>query len=197
MTKLHPKCWSNWNPRKRTDRHRGNARSMIIIGIDTAIRKTGYGVLETAGAPGSLHILDCGVISNSPKLPHSECLRRIAGGIHELVEKFRPDAAAIEGAFAGKNIRTAMILSLARGAVITKLAEHGIPVYEYSPRTAKRAATGRGDAPKEQVAALLAAIGHLDVARIPDDSTDALALALCHGSLAAKSGAGLPLPQPI
>lgn len=170
---------------------------MIIIGIDTAIRKTGYGVMETGGTASSIRILDCGVIANNAKLPHSECLRRIAGGIQELVEKFHPDAAAIEGAFAAKNIRTAMILSLARGAAITKLAEHGVPVYEYSPRTAKRAATGRGDAPKEQVATLLAAIGHLDVSNIPDDSTDALALALCHGTLAAKSGNGMLLPHPL
>ena len=125
---------------------------MIIIGIDTAIRKTGYGVLELTGA-GSLKVLDCGVIANPAKMPHSECLRRLSGGIRELIETFHPDAASIEGAFASRNIKTAMILSLARGAVIAKLAEHRIPVYEYSPKTAKRAATGSGEASKEQVAA--------------------------------------------
>ena len=72
---------------------------MIIIGIDTAIRKTGYGVLELTGA-GSLKVLDCGVIANPVKLPHSECLRRLSGGIRELIEAFHPDAASIEGAFA-------------------------------------------------------------------------------------------------
>jgi len=149
---------------------------MIIIGIDTAIRKTGYGVLEITG-PSSLKILDCGVIANSPKLKHSECLRRLSGGIQELVNAFHPDAASIESAFASRNIRTAMILSLARGAVIARLAENGVPVYEYSPKTAKRAATGSGEASKEQVAAIMAALGHLDVRDIPNDSTDALALA--------------------
>ncbi len=167
---------------------------MIILGIDTAIRKTGYGVLEMT-SPGNLKVLDCGVITNTPKMKHSECLRRLSGGIAELVSAFHPDAASIESAFASRNIKTAMILSLARGSVIAKLAELDVPVYEYSPKTAKRAATGRGDASKEQVAALLAALGHLNVCEIPDDSTDALALALCHGSLTVANG--IMLPEPV
>lgn len=167
---------------------------MIVLGIDTAIRKTGYGVLDMS-TPGKLKVLDCGVISNKPGLRHSECLRRLAGGIAELVSAFHPDAASIESAFvSSRNIRTAMILSLARGSVIAKLAELDVPVYEYSPKTAKRAATGRGDASKEQVAAILAALGHLNVCEIPNDSTDALALAMCHGSLAMANGIMLP-PQ--
>ncbi len=144
--------------------------------------------------PGSMKVLDCGVITNKPGMKHSECLRRLSGGIAELVSAFHPDAASIESAFVSRNIKTAMILSLARGAVIAKLAEQNVPVYEYSPKTAKRAATGRGEASKEQVAAILAALGHLNVSDIPDDSTDALALALCHASLAAAGGFLLP-PQ--
>lgn len=169
---------------------------MIIIGIDTAIRKTGYGVLEMSGT-NVLKVLDCGVIANSPKLSHSECLRRLSGGIRELVETYHPDAAAIEGAFVSRNIKTAMILSLARGAVIARLAEFAVPVYEYSPKTAKRAATGNGEASKEQVAALIAAFGKLNIQDIPNDSTDALALALCHGSTALKAGGTSLLPKPL
>lgn len=114
-----------------------------------------------------------------------------------MVEKFHPDVASIESAFADRNIKTAMILSLARGAVIAKLAEKGIPVYEYSPKTAKRAATGRGEASKEQVAAIIAALGHLNISEIPNDSTDALALALCHGALALRPGGNVFLPEMI
>ena len=114
---------------------------MIIIGIDTAIRKTGYGVIDMR-TNGSFRILDCGLIRNAASLPHSECLRRLAGGIRELVSSFKPEAASIESAFVSRNVKTAMILSLARGAVITALAECGIPAFEYSPKSAKRAATG-------------------------------------------------------
>ena len=82
---------------------------MIIIGIDTAIRKTGYGVIDMRTG-GSVRILDCGLIRNAPSLPHSECLRRLAGGIRELVSSFKPEAAAIESAFVSRNVKTAMIL---------------------------------------------------------------------------------------
>ena len=111
---------------------------MVILGIDTAIRRTGYGVVRMVG--NSISVLDCGVIRNAPSLKHSECLRRIYLGIGELIEMFRPDAASIEMAFVGKNVRTTMILSMARGAAIASAANAGVPVYEYSPKTAKRSA---------------------------------------------------------
>ena len=170
---------------------------MIIIGIDTAIRKTGYGVIDMRTG-GSIQILDCGLIRNAPSLPHSECLRRLAGGIRELVASFKPEAAAIESAFVSRNVKTAMILSLARGAVITALAECSVPAFEYSPKSAKRAATGLGEADKSQVAAIMANLGGLDISQIPDDATDALALAYCHGNLVLRAGSGIvKQPQPI
>lgn len=153
----------------------------VILGVDTSLRSTGYAVIRM-NAPGKYQILDCGVIRNKASLIHSECLYRIAGGIRELVETYHPDTASIESAFVQKNIRTAMILSLARGAVITALAEKGIEIYEYSPTTAKRSALGRGTATKEQVAIMMAAVCGIDVSGVPDDSTDALALAVCHAN---------------
>ena len=169
---------------------------MIVIGIDTAMRKTGYGVLRMNSAT-DIEILDCGVIHNSAKLLHSECLRRLSGGIRELIEGYHPDVASIESAFVSRNMRTGMILSLARGAVIATLAENKIPVYEYSPKTAKRAATGNGSADKQQVATVIASICRLDVTDIPNDSTDALALAMCHGTLALSVGGDVLLSSPI
>ena len=109
---------------------------MVILGIDTAIRRTGYGVVRMEG--NRIHVLDCGVIKNAPSLKHSECLRRIYMGIKELVDVFKPDAASIEMAFVGKNVRTTMILSMARGVAIASASNAGVPVYEYSPKTANR-----------------------------------------------------------
>lgn len=169
---------------------------MIVIGIDTAIRRTGYGIIEVSGG-SRLGVIDCGVIKNPPSIPHSECLRRLAGGMRELINSYHPEAASIESVFVNKNIKTAMILSLARGAVIATLAEKGIPVYEYSPKTAKRSAVGSGDASKEQVAALMSAILGIDVVRTYNDSTDALALALCHANIAAKPELASLMPKTI
>ena len=158
---------------------------MIILGIDTAIRCTGYGVIKM-NTINDIEIIDCGVIKNAQKLRHSECLRRLAGGTRELIKAYEPHSVSIEDAFYCKNVKTAMILSLARGAVITATAEADLPIYTYSPKTAKRAAVGMGQASKQQVAIMMAAMFKIDISQIPDDATDALAIAICHGQLAMR-----------
>ncbi len=156
---------------------------MIILGIDTALRCTGYGVVDFTSSD-RIKVLDCGVIKTKTSAPHGECLRRLAGGMRELVEKYHPQAAVIEGAFFQKNIKTAMILSYARGAVMLVFAENAIPIYAYAPRKAKQSVCGNGAASKEQVAYLMAGRLGLNVNDMPLDSTDALALAICHGQIA-------------
>lgn len=169
---------------------------MIILGIDPAIRTTGYGVVEF-GDSSRFRVIDCGVIANRPGLPHTECLRRLAGGIRELTAAFQPDAASIEEPFVGRNAGTAIILGMARGAILAVLAEREIPVYAYSPRRAKKAAVGSGSASKEQVALMMAAELQIEPEQIPLDSTDALALALCHGQLAINPTLAELLTKPL
>ena len=159
---------------------------MIILGLDPAIRTTGYGVVEML--PGKkAKILDCGVIKNTPQMPHSECVRRLAGGVRELVNTFKPDCASLESPFVGDNAKTAIILGMARGAILTALAENSIPAYAYAPIVAKRAVTGLSHARKEQVALMMANEFNIAVSDIPDDATDALALAICHGEKALQT----------
>ena len=154
---------------------------MIILGIDPAIRTTGYGVITADAESGSgMEILDCGVICNRASMPHTECLRRLHGGILELINLYSPDCAVLEEPFVGRNAKTAIILGMARGGILTALAEKNIPAYAYTPTVAKRAATGSGSADKTRIAFLLAAEFGIEVERIPLDSTDALALAMCH-----------------
>lgn len=152
---------------------------MIVLGIDPAIRTTGYGVIELTPS-GKCKILDCGVIANAARLPHTECLRRLYGGIEELISLWHPDHAALEEPFVGKNAKTAIILGMARGGILSALVNHNIPAFAYNPSVAKRAATGHGGAEKSRIAFLLAAEFNIAVEDIPLDSTDALALALCH-----------------
>ena len=80
---------------------------MIILGIDPAIRTSGYGVIECT-EKGKIKVLDCGIIVNKPKMLHTECLRRIAGGVTELLAAYKVDCAAIEEPFVGKNSKTAI-----------------------------------------------------------------------------------------
>jgi crossover junction endodeoxyribonuclease RuvC len=168
---------------------------MLILGVDTAIRCTGYGLVEFRA--GNFKVLDCGIIRNKASAPHSECLRRIGGGIREIVEKFKPDVAAIESAFYSKNVKTSMILSYARGAIMFVLAEKKIPIFAYAPRKAKMAVCGSGASSKKMVASMMASLLGMDLKEIPLDSTDALAIAICHGQIACKPGAEYFLQTPL
>ena len=143
---------------------------MNILGVDTALRCTGYGILNAH--VNSFKAIDCGVIKNNKDLPHSKCLLRLYNGIQELVKTFKIDAAAIEGAFFGKNVRTTMILGYARGAVMTALADLEIPTYAYSPKEVKMAAGGAGTASKEQVAVIMSSILGIDISALGYDATD-------------------------
>lgn len=168
---------------------------MIVLGVDTAIRCTGYGIVSFID--GRISILDCGFIKNKANTSHSECLRRLGGGIRELVKNFKPDAAAIESAFYSKNVKTSMILSYARGAVMLVLAENAVPTYAYAPRKAKMAIGGSGSSSKETVAMILSSMFSIDLKKIPLDATDALAIAICHGQIATRPGAEYLLEKPL
>ena len=169
---------------------------MIILGIDPAIRCSGYSIVDVQTID-KFDVIDCGIIRNPHKAPHSECLRRIAGGMRELIKHFNPECASIEAPFYGKNVKTAIILSMARGAIITVLAEHDIPVYSYSPRSAKRSVAGNGAASKEQLANLIASTAGLCIKDIPLDATDAIALALCHANIAMRPEMKNLMPDPV
>ena len=168
---------------------------MIILGVDTALRCTGYGVLKASDS--SFKTIDCGVIRNDKSLPHSKCLLRLYCGIQELVRNFNVDVAAIEGAFFGKNVRTTMILGYARGAVMTALTSLNIPIYAYSPKEVKMAAGGSGTASKEQVAVIMSSVLGIDISQLDYDSTDALGLALCHANRMMRQDSMYTLNNPI
>ena len=168
---------------------------MIILGVDTALRCTGYGILDAND--NSFKTIDCGIIKNNKDLPQSKCLLRLYNGIQELVKAFKIDVAAIEGAFFGKNVRTTMILGYARGAVMTALANLDIPTYAYSPKEVKMAAGGIGTASKEQVATIMSSVLGIDISNLEYDATDALGLALCHANRVMRQDSIYILNKPI
>jgi len=149
-----------------------------VLGMDTALRKTGWGIIDVNGK--RISAVDCGVIVNPPSASVTDCMRHLNNAIKGLIERYSPDACAIEGGFYCKNAHTAIILGTARGAVLGVLAEAHLDVYEYAPTRAKQSVTGNGNASKEQVAAMVANILNIQTANLANDSTDALALAICH-----------------
>ncbi|NLF94613.1 MAG: crossover junction endodeoxyribonuclease RuvC [Oligosphaeraceae bacterium] len=169
-------------------------RQYRILGLDTALRKTGWGIIDASG--GHFRAVDCGVVLNDRKVSVSDCLRRLNGALKGLLNNYHPDIAVIEGGFFCKNARTAIILGTARGAVLGVLAEAQIEIYEYAPRRVKQMVCGFGNASKGQVALLVAQFLQIKVDNLSDDSTDALALALCHAQLLGTAQ-GLSLGEPL
>ena len=162
---------------------------MTVLGIDTSLRSTGYGVLEAAGT--RLRMVDCGNIRNAQRLPLTACLKAIHEKVVELVATYRPDVMAIESVIYGKNAGTMLVLGEARGAVLTAAAAVGLPVYEYEPRRMKKAVCGNGLAEKEQIQRMVKTL--LNLPELPqNDAADALGLAICHvhsNSLLSQSAA--------
>ena len=149
----------------------------IIIGIDPSLRSTGYGIIRVEGR--ETRALAYGVIKNHDKIVPSRCLVAIHQQITDLLQKYQPEAAAVEGIIYLQNYKTAITLGSARGAALLALAEAGLPIYEYAPRRVKAAATGRGAAQKAQVGFMMRALLGL-TENPPPDAADALALALTH-----------------
>ena len=150
---------------------------MTILGIDTSLRSTGYGVLNVQGS--RLSMVDCGNIRNAPKLPLTACLRAIHAKVSELIAAHAPDVMAIESVIYGKNAGTMLVLGEARGAVLTAAADADLPVYEYEPRRMKKAVCGNGLAEKEQIQRMVKTL--LALPELPqNDAADALGLAICH-----------------
>ncbi len=149
----------------------------VIFGLDPSLRSTGYGIIHLEGR--DWRALAYGVIKNPDKIVPSRCLVAIHQQVTDLLQKYQPDAAAVEGIIYLQNYQTAITLGSARGAALLAFAQAGLPIYEYAPRRVKAAATGRGGAQKAQVGFMMRALLGL-TENPPADAADALAIALTH-----------------
>ncbi|MGJ8695079.1 MAG: crossover junction endodeoxyribonuclease RuvC [Verrucomicrobiaceae bacterium] len=150
---------------------------MRTLGIDPAIRNTGYAILE--GDANNAKALDFGVISIPPRVPQSKALDAICTHIKHLITKWEPDEVAVEGIIYVQSHKTAITMGAARAATLIAAAGFGLPIYEYAPRKVKQAVVGKGTADKSQVAFMIRAL--LGLAETPpSDAADALAIALAH-----------------
>ena len=149
-----------------------------ILGLDPSSVATGFGVVEP-GPGGAPRLLAAGTIRPPRGADMGEKLRTIHADLALIIEKYRPAECAVEGVFAAKNVKTAIVLGQARGVAMLAAGQAGLKVFEYSPATVKKALVGVGRASKEQVRAMVQA---LIKAPIPGglDASDALAVAVCH-----------------
>jgi crossover junction endodeoxyribonuclease RuvC len=167
-------------PRSTADRakRRVTARARIVLGVDPGTLVTGFGII--AGTPDRVELLEAGTIRNGSGQSMPIRLKRIYEGLQALIDRHRPDEFAIESAFYGKNAQSALKLGQARGVSILAAVEKEIPTTEYSPREVKQAVVGKGTATKEQVQYMIRALLHLPGGTMQLDTSDAIAVALCH-----------------
>jgi crossover junction endodeoxyribonuclease RuvC len=123
---------------------------MRILGIDPALRVTGFGVIEVQGQ--RLHYIASGTIeTGGTEIPVPQRLATLYAGIREVVELYKPNAASMEQVFLNVNPRSTLLLGQARGAAIASLVSDGLPMVEFSALEVKKAIVGTGRASKSQV----------------------------------------------
>lgn len=152
---------------------------MVVIGIDPGTATTGYGILREQ-ASGQLEVINYGVIQTAADQPMPERLLELYRQLNEIILLHRPDSGAVEKLFFQRNVRTAISVSQGRGVILLALANHGLPVAEYTPLEVKQAVAGYGGAEKRQVQEMVRMLLDLDRIPQPDDAADALAIAICH-----------------
>jgi crossover junction endodeoxyribonuclease RuvC len=158
------------------------AATMRLIGLDPGLRHTGWGIIETSGS--RLHYVADGAIHTDGTLSLAERLVQLHDGLRQVIERYRPEAAAVEETFVNKNPTSTLKLGLARGVVLLVPALAGLVVAEYPANLVKKSVVGAGHAGKPQVQMMIRVLlpGCLGQTA---DAADALAVAICHAHHAA------------
>lgn len=152
---------------------------MLVLGIDPGTATTGYGLVQE-NQDGSLTAVGFGVITTEAGVEMPERLLALYRELTEILLLHRPQSGAVEKLFFQRNVTTAISVGQARGVALLALAQHEIPVSEYTPMEIKQAVAGYGGADKQQVQQMVRALLNLDEIPRPDDAADALAVAICH-----------------
>lgn len=155
---------------------------MRVFGIDCGTEITGFGIVETLDDPRRPRLVACamGGIRLAKNRPLSERLLQVYRVLTTELERWKPDAVAIEEVFYSVNAKSALKLGHVRGVALLAAASQSLPVAEYAPLTIKSSVVGYGLAKKEQVQFMVARLLGLESLPEPADAADALAIAICH-----------------
>ena len=156
---------------------------MRILGIDPGLAIVGWAVLESGR--GVLHPVAFGAITTPAHKYIESRLLMIKNDLEEIIKKYEPEEMAIEELFFTNNVTTGIAVAEARGVILAAAASHGLKISEYTPPQVKQAVVGYGKAEKRQVISMVTVLLGLPKPPRPDDTADALAIAICH----AHSGA--------
>lgn len=154
------------------------AEPVRVLGIDPGSARMGYGVVDMAG--NDLTVVTFGCIETSPDWSAAERLHLLHQDLTTLLERFSPQEVAVEQLFFAKNARTAITVAQARGVALLAAAQFGCRIAEYTPLQVKVGVVGYGKAEKSQVQHMVTLLLQLPEPPKPDDTADALAVAICH-----------------
>lgn len=151
---------------------------MIILGVDPGTIFTGYGIIKQN--KNNFTYVKNGLIRLPSSKQLSEKLEMIYDELDKVIKIYKPEEFAIETAFYGKNVQSAMKIGYARGVSLLAAVHNKIPTSEYSPREIKKSVVGNGAASKQQVSFMIKSLLDIKNTRMRFDESDALAIALCH-----------------
>lgn len=159
---------------------------MKILGIDPGYAIVGYGVVNYDGY--NFKPLGYGAITTPADMPFPKRLSTIYNDMLSIIDSYNPECVGIEKLFFTNNHKTGIDVAQARGVIVLALSQRDIPIYEYTPLQIKQAITGYGQAEKHQVMEMTRNFLKLKFVPKPDDTADALAVAICHGHFSNQVG---------
>jgi len=158
---------------------------MRILGIDPGYAIVGYGIIDYSCCRFS--VVAYGAITTKAGIPFPERLKAIYNDLNFLIDKYKPDDLAIEKLYFNTNTTSAIDVAQARGVIVLGAQNGGLNINEYTPLQVKQAVTGYGRAEKHQVMEMIKSLLSLKSVPKPDDTADALALAVCHAHYSGSS----------
>lgn len=162
---------------------------MIILGIDPGYAIVGYGLLDYKN--NHFSIVDFGAILTDAGTPFNRRLEIIYDRLNEIMDTYKPEVMSIEKLFYNNNAKTVIDVSQARGVTMLAAQKHRIPAFEYTPLQVKQSVVGYGRADKKQVQEMTRRILGLEKVPKPDDTADALAMAICHAHTSGSATTGI------
>lgn len=151
---------------------------MVIIGIDPGYAIVGYGIIKYEN--NRFQVLDFGSVTTQAGEAFPLRLKAIYEDLSYLFDKYKPDAMAIEKLFFNTNKKTAVDVAQARGVILLAAGMNHCRIFEYTPLQVKQSVVGYGRAEKKQVQEMTKQMLGLSAVPKPDDTADALAMAICH-----------------
>lgn len=151
---------------------------MRVLGIDPGYAIVGFGALDYV--KNQFGVVRYGAITTPAHTVFEDRLAEVYEDMCSLLAQLKPDAMAIETLFYTSNQKTVIAVAEARGVILLAARQAHVPIFEYTPLQVKQSVTGYGKAPKKQMQEMTKTLLHLEAVPKPDDTADALAMAICH-----------------